>query len=207
MLTLLSVKDHSGLVNGHRTRFWCCQDEAHKKRSRPTAEDKEKRRDNLGMSRFDCESKLIISSRTDKDGSDIIAIRMCHLHPHIPYYDVSLPSGATEIIRENLEWSTPSSLVGPIQEKYPHVTAQQIHKAWTTMSEILWKRDQDQMVSAKLLLEKMGDDVDVFNAQAPDGVKLLCWGMKKIAESLQGKVVEVGLDATCTFSSTFQIGQ
>ena len=31
----------------------------------------------------------------------------------------------------------------------------------------------------------------------PEGVEVLCWGMKKIAGPLKGKIVEVGLDATC----------
>ena len=30
-----------------------------------------------------------------------------------------------------------------------------------------------------------------------DGVEQLAWGVKKVSNRLQGKVVEVGIDATC----------
>ena len=35
---------------------------------------------------------------------------------------------------------------------YPSITANQVHAAWTTMSETLWKRDKEQLPSVKLLL-------------------------------------------------------
>jgi hypothetical protein len=108
-----------------------------------------------------------------------------------------MPAGAAEIIRNNLEWSTPVALVGRIQEQYPIVTANQIHAAWTTMSEVMWKRDKDQLASAKLLLSELHNDIDVFDIEVDEGVQQVCWGMKKIANLLKGKVVEIAIDATC----------
>lgn len=53
-------------------------------------------------------------------------------------------------------------------------------------------------VSAKMLLAEYGDDIDIFEpADIPDGVEMLAWGMKRITEPLKGKVVEIGMDATC----------
>jgi len=95
-----------------------------------------------------------------------------------PYFDVEMPSGASDIIRQHLEWSTPVSLVPQIQTSFPNVTAKQVHAAWTDMSET-------------------SDDVDVFDITVADGVEQLCWGMKKVANRLKGKVVEIGVDATC----------
>jgi hypothetical protein len=65
------------------------------------------------------------------------------------------------------------------------------------MSEGLWKRDRTQLPSAKMLLEEFGEDVEVFDIDIPEGVEQLAWGMKKIAEPLREKVVEIGIDATC----------
>ena len=65
------------------------------------------------------------------------------------------------------------------------------------MSKVMWKRAKDQMESAKLLLEEYPDDVDIFRINVAEGVHQICWGMKRIADHLKGKVVEIGIDATC----------
>jgi hypothetical protein len=109
-----------------------------------------------------------------------------------------MPPEAVGIIQENLEWCTPSSLVPKLQSLYPSITANQIHAAWTKMSETLWKRDPDQLTSAKLMLAEYSDDVDVFDIAKEAGVVQLCWAMKRILSSLKGKVIEIGMDATCT---------
>jgi hypothetical protein len=113
------------------------------------------------------------------------------------YYNVALPPGASQIIHENLEWSTPVSMTPRVQAMYLHIMGKQIHTAWTQMSETLWRRDKEQLPSAETLLREFGDDIDVFNIEAEKGVQQLCWGMKKIRERLRGKVVEIRIDATC----------
>jgi hypothetical protein len=79
----------------------------------------------------------------------------------MPHFDVEMLSGALDIIQENLEWSTPASLVTQIQVSYPNVTTQQVHATWSQMSETLWKHDQYQLSSTKILLNQYLDDVDV----------------------------------------------
>ncbi|KAF8463759.1 hypothetical protein DFH94DRAFT_686704 [Russula ochroleuca] len=44
-----SVKDHPPINEGHKTRFWCCQDEAKKKKARPSCKPDVKHRDHVGM--------------------------------------------------------------------------------------------------------------------------------------------------------------
>ena len=65
------------------------------------------------------------------------------------------------------------------------------------MSEILWKRDDLQLPSAEILLQEYSDKVNVFDLPKVDGMEQLAWGMKKVSDQLRGKVVEVGIDATC----------
>jgi hypothetical protein len=91
------------------------------------------------MHRYDCDSSLTVSCRkANGDSTDrVIRVKLQHSDDHIPYYDVDMPPGAAAIIRENLEWSTPVSLVPKIQAAYPNVTSK--HAAWTSMSETLWK--------------------------------------------------------------------
>lgn len=108
-----------------------------------------------------------------------------------------MPPEAAAIIRDGLEWSTPVEMVGRIQRLFPHVTASQVHSAWSQMSEILWKRDKMQLPSAEILLKELGDDVDVLDVHPAEGVEQIAWVMKKIMEPLRGKIVEIGIDATC----------
>ena len=61
----------------------------------------------------------------------------------------------------------------------------------------MWKRADNQMESAKLLLEEMGEDADIFNVDCAPGVTAIAWGNKRIATCLEGKIVEVAIDATC----------
>ena len=65
------------------------------------------------------------------------------------------------------------------------------------MSEILWKRDNLQLSSAQILLQEYSDKVDVFDLPRVEGMEQLAWEMKKVSDQLQGKVVEVGINATC----------
>jgi hypothetical protein len=96
-----------------------------------------------------------------------------------------MPLGASDIIRENLEWSTPASLIPKVQNSFLNVTAQQVCTTWTQMSETLWKRDQYQLLSAKILLKEYSNDVDIFDIPVAEGIKQLCWGMKKVASRLK----------------------
>ncbi|KII92985.1 hypothetical protein PLICRDRAFT_51294 [Plicaturopsis crispa FD-325 SS-3] len=154
---------------GHKTRMWCCQDKGRKQQARPSQRPEAKHRDNLGMKRYNCRSRLHISCRKEKDmDSCIITLHIEHHTTHNPYYDVTMPAEASQMIREGLEWSTPNSL----------------------------KHDQIQLPSARILLGEFLDKVDLFEPDVVEGIEQLCWGMKKIAGPLSGKIVEVRLKAT-----------
>jgi hypothetical protein len=152
------------------------------------------------MKRFPCGSKLSISCRTRKDNDnelDVI-VQLKHAGKHISYEDVSMPPEALDMVRDNVEWLTPVAMATKVQAAFPSVTAAQIHRAWTEMSEPFWRFDDDQLLSAKKLLEEQTNNVHIFEPQdVPEGVEMICWGMKKIAEPLKGKVAEIGVDATC----------
>ena len=75
------------------------------------------------------------------------------------------------------------------------------------MSEVMWKRDKDQLASAKLLLTEFQKDVDIFDIEVDEGVQQVCWGMKKIASLLKGKIVEIAIDATCQSALILMVGR
>lgn len=107
-----------------------------------------------------------------------------------------MPSAALDFIRDNLEDSTPVSLTPRVRKKFPAVSAAQVHKAWTTMSETMWKRAFEPLESARKLLTEFQDDVEVLHLEAAEGVVQLAWVMKRIAKPLKS-VVEIAMDATC----------
>ncbi|KAJ7661459.1 hypothetical protein DFH06DRAFT_1268903 [Mycena polygramma] len=161
------VKENKAGETGHRTRLWCCQDADRKQKARPS-------------------SRLRVSSLDGNvAGERKISISLQHHDAHVPYFDVAMPPEAAAIIREGVEWSTPVAMVGKVQALFPHVTASQIHSAWSEMSEVLWKRDKQQLPSAQILLEELGDDVDVLDLKPPEGVQQVAWVMKKVMEPLQ----------------------
>ncbi|KAJ7909714.1 hypothetical protein B0H13DRAFT_2330063 [Mycena leptocephala] len=182
-----TVKDHKRLASGHRTRFWCSQDEARKKKSKASQNSDVRNRDNM---------------RKNDDEQLYVTVLLKHAGKHVSYVDVSMPLEGLDMIHENVEWLTPVAMVTKVQAAFPQVTAAQIHRAWMEMSEVFWQFDDDQLLSTKKLLEEHSDDVDIFEPEdVPEGVEMLCWGMKKIATPLKGKIVEVGVDATYNTNS------
>ena len=77
--------------------------------------------------------------REDSPSTQTVSIQIQHHERHNPYYNVTMPPKASDIIHENLEWMTPVSIIPKVQAVYPQVTGKQVHWAWTEMSEVLWK--------------------------------------------------------------------
>jgi len=155
------------------------------------------------MHRYECKSKLNIScQRIVSHGNDTrtVTIWLEHRKRHTLHYDVSLPPEAAAMIREELEWTSPREMAKKVLTIFPRIPTalrQQVHKAWTTMSETLWKRDAEQLSSVKLLLSECKDNANLLDIPISEGVKQVAWVMRKIIGRLHGKFVEIGLDSTC----------
>lgn len=194
-----SVKDHKTSPQGHSTRYFCSQDAGRKKAAKPSVKPGVVHRHHEGMPRFDCNSSLRVSIQTPPRQPEtcIVTVRLSHDVRHVHYYDVALPDGAAEIIRHSIEYSLPSQLVPEVQATYPNVSPKQVHRAWSTMSQIMWRRAKNQLESAKKLMEEFGEDVKVLDVTVSEGVEILAISFPKINAALKDKVVEIGLDATC----------
>ncbi|KAF8220747.1 hypothetical protein L208DRAFT_1382540 [Tricholoma matsutake] len=103
--------------------------------------------------------------RQDKDSTYHITINLQHHIKHVLYVDVCMPLEALQMIQEQAEWSTPATMATKIQSIYPQVTTMQIHAAWRKLSQQYWHHDKMQLPSAKKLLAKYGDDVDIFELE------------------------------------------
>lgn len=112
-MSVYSVKDHPRINDGHKTRFWCSQDEAHRnkvKGARAAAGDIPKPRvtssgDLMAKTRYPCRSRLLISSRdSEHNGTRIVTVRLAHHLAHEPYIDASLPAEVSKTICESFGW-------------------------------------------------------------------------------------------------------
>ena len=194
-----TVRNHDyALINNGVTRcFWCCQDVAHRKKTQPSTKDGVQHRETLGLKRFKCQSELLITC-TSNEAAQTLRIILSHSQNHTPYFDVSIPPEAVDIIRDNIDWALPNDIIGKIQSRYSHVTEKQITTVWTKFAQSSWKRNpKDQMDSARQLLQEFGEEVDVFEVDEEKGVDQLAWGMRTIAMKIGTSLIEVGLDATC----------
>ena len=197
---IIRIRDHYPLETGHKTRYWCCQDQDRKQKSRPSQREGAIHRDTLGMHRYNCKSNLNISCRTNprsKEKTYTITIWLEHHMRHTPYYDVSLPPEAAALIRDSIEYHCPNEVAKKVLLTHPSITAKQVHTAWTTMSETLWKRSNDQVASVKALLGELQNDAVILDLPRMEGVKQVAWVMKRVMVPLQGRIVEIGIDATC----------
>jgi hypothetical protein len=141
---------------------------------------------------------MSVTCRKNKNGGHDIFIKLQHHVNHVHYSDVGMPAEAHQIIQAEAEWATPLAMAMKIQSIHPHITTSQIRAAWREQSKMHWLRDEQQLPSARKLLAEYVDDIDIFEpVDIPDGVEMLAWGMKRIAKPLKGKVVEIGMDATC----------
>ncbi|KAF5311025.1 hypothetical protein D9619_008106 [Psilocybe cf. subviscida] len=195
--SVTGVQDHRRTgQNGHQTRLWCSQDAGHKKAAKPSTKEAAKHRDTLGMKRYNCQSHLTIRYH-DEPKRTYAEIILHHHIRHVRYLDVSMPPEAKSMIEEQAERATPSSLAVHIRQAYPHVSRDQIYRAWRELSEVHWKRDSCQIKSTTMLLKEFADDVDIFELRnLPAKVEAVAWGMKKIAGLLGDGIVEIGMDAT-----------
>lgn len=97
-----------------------------------------------------------------------------------------------------------------ILKKYPRplFLRKTIHKMWLDIEQTIWRRDDNQVISAKMILEegragKLGhycvDPITMKYAHEPDdGFEVLAWAVPEIMRDWGGRIREVSLDSTCT---------
>jgi hypothetical protein len=202
LISRYSVIEHQSRTSGgHAIRFHCSQDADHEKESKKV-EDPTKRRDTLPMKRFPCQSWLHLALiRTSARGPSCMQMTFRHAHKHEGYERVDMDADAADVIRDNLLTSTPTALVTTIQMQWLHVTAAQVQKTWISLSSVMWRRADNQIESARKLLQEMEKkgEVDYFELKVDEGVQAVAWGLAKLmTEKLD--LMEIAMDATCAYS-------
>ncbi|KAI9454491.1 hypothetical protein F5148DRAFT_1151690 [Russula earlei] len=163
---LISPKQHVMMVAQEvwqLTGYRFIQDEAHKKKAKPSCKPGVKHLDHIRMKRYPCQSHLVITCIQKKAGPLHVMIILQHHMKHVLYLDVSMPSEALKMIEEQVKWLTPSAMASRVQASYPQVTSKQICKAWRELSPSIWQCDKLQLPSARKLLAEYPEEADLFD--------------------------------------------
>jgi hypothetical protein len=180
-----------------KSRWFCCQDADQRAAPKKVKDENKKNRDRLPMQAFECKSSLIVRVAHHDDDTRRVHIHFVHQITHRAYYDIALPSEAQDIIAESL-WSTPADIAKRIRQnkQWDYIKTYQVRHVWKQLCQDRWRLCDDQVESAKRLVEKHAEKVELFEMEAIPGVTALAFGVVDVAARLRD-VVEVAMDATC----------
>lgn len=149
------------------------------------------------MQAFECKSRLTIRVTLSDDATQCVSVQLVHQIRHRAYYNIALPPEAQNIIAESL-WSTPSDIAKRIKknDEWGHIKTYQVRHVWKQLCQDCWRLCDDQVESAKRLLEMHGEKVELFEMETIPDVTALAFGVVDVAARLCD-VVEVAMDATC----------
>ena len=97
-----------------------------------------------------------------------------------------------DCIRQQLHLS-PKDIFSGMEKYYPNLTQKQVHYWWTRQVQALYKKDNDQLLSAKMLLEEAHFDILLFNCE--EGIKYIGF-VTNFFNQLKSNG-EIIFDATC----------
>jgi len=140
------ARDYRTAKQGIHKRMWCSQAATHAKAPKHSQNPDVKRRETVGMDRFDCAGALSIRIKPNPwaDNLHMITITIVHKQGHIRYLDVRMPQEAHDHIKAQLHL-TPGLIASQLVETFPDLTQAQVYAAWSRLSETYWKKDDDQI--------------------------------------------------------------
>jgi hypothetical protein len=177
-------------------RFICSQDEANAKKPKLDPD-----RPRVPMERYPCKGSLTI--RIDQNDLSRILVRYHHTLQHTHYTDISIPPDDMKYIKEKRD-KTPSDLYAHLKTKYAlgkmYYTQKQVYAAWQVENQRTWKLDKDQLVSARMQLDRQSaDHVTRIDLEPETGVKAFAFALAEVISERGSLIHEIGMDSTCRF--------
>ncbi|KAG8900052.1 hypothetical protein FRC00_000052 [Tulasnella sp. 408] len=181
--------------------YFCAQRDGRQTKPTVHTEDPDARRDRDYMSRFFCGGSLRIT--IDDNLPFRPRIRFTHRLSHIPWVDIGPSEEIKAYINDNKRL-TPSTLWKEIRHRWPEteMTAMQVRNHWSKANEGVWKLDEDQVKSAKLLIEQVaGKDVEIVALRAEPGMSAIAFSLKEPLEEWGEETAEIAFDGTFNTNS------
>ncbi|KAF8322383.1 hypothetical protein F5887DRAFT_837317, partial [Amanita rubescens] len=111
-----------------------------------------KQRDKESMDAFDCHGRLqIVLSPNDT----VALVKLIHRDDHIPYWNIDVPKDVRDFVHKNPNL-TPQQLWDGILQMHPQpkFSRKTIYNLWSEHVSKKWKRDEDEVKSAKILINE-----------------------------------------------------
>jgi hypothetical protein len=144
--------------------------------------------------------KVRVELDTVDENQYVVIVDLRHNSQHPSYVFTSTPKEAIEEMKRMLDYS-PTKVAGKLRKKWSWLRQKQIYRLWSQLCEASWRHDANPMESAKRLICEDAS-VDLWDLQVPEGVVALAWGMKRISKRIGREIVEIGIDATCTWDDS-----
>ncbi|KAK7026186.1 SWIM-type domain-containing protein, partial [Favolaschia claudopus] len=184
-----------------RYEYNCAQSSSQQRKS-IKVEDVSKQRDKGKMTVYPCDGWLTIWGSAD---TSEWFVRIRHNDCHQKYVSVEVPPDVKAYILENVDLRT-SQLWKQILVKHPKptFTRKSVYNIWAKAQQDRWKRHEDELKSARILLEefsKQGSKYEVEPIPLPDGGKsagfqAFAFAIPTFLRKWAGKIREIGLDST-----------
>lgn len=191
--------------------------------------DASKHRDKESMVSFPCDGWLHI---TVLDVSNTATIKVLHCVDHVSYWTIDIPPEIDCFIRENAHLTVSqvstlvTSVICPVTQKHfqlwteilrthpkPSFKRKSVYQRWAVMDRKQWKRDEDEIVSAKILISeaskgvKRGDG-DTYTVQLLDshnepGFTSISFALPDALRQWGGRIRELSMDSACMYLLSF----
>ncbi|KAF5343057.1 hypothetical protein D9758_011133 [Tetrapyrgos nigripes] len=191
-------------INTPSTRFkYSCAQTA-SRQSKPAKHTDVCNRDKGSMDTFDCQGWLHITVFED---SEQAFIKFKHHKDHCDYPKTTVPDDIQHFVEDNFKMST-SALWSEILGKFPNpaVHRRDVYAIANAKKSQRWKRDPDEVKSAKILLEesskKSNDSGNHYTIEAIDlslveGYIGLAFTLPDVLLKWGGQIREILLDSAC----------
>jgi len=107
-------------------------------------------------------------------------------------------NGVTQEIKDQIRQQlhlAPKDIFASIESNYLNLTQKQVHYWWTNLMQQQYRRDTDQLISARYLLQESGFTIILHNNDDTSGIKYVGF-LTTFFDSLKNNN-EIIIDATC----------
>ncbi|PPQ85367.1 hypothetical protein CVT26_000899, partial [Gymnopilus dilepis] len=200
-------------VNTPTTRFVynCVQATKRQHKSKKSTKEGVKNRDKAQMETFSCQGWIFV---TIVDGESEAFVKFRHDVKHVPYWTIDIPSQVQEFIQKNIDLG-PDKIWHRILEDdpAPDYSRRSVYQLWYEEASKDWKKDKDEVKSAKILLDEASKNprsklfqVETIPVHNEDGFTALAFCLPEFLRQWGGKVRELSLDSAWnTNGSNFEV--
>ncbi|KAG6826876.1 hypothetical protein H0H92_014080 [Tricholoma furcatifolium] len=200
-------------TSGIRFIYHCAQIDARQHKSKKTQKPNAKRRDKHSMETFDCSGWLYIVIFM---GSPVANVKLTHKEDHIPYWCIDVPDEVKDFVNANPNL-TSMQLWDEILKTNPtpKFSRKSIYHLWQHRTSQEWKRDKDEVKSARILINEASTPGTDFNSlytvklvqtHEEDGCTAVAFILKSLLMQWEEKIREISLDSAWnTNGSNFEV--